>query len=149
MTPTNLPHSTVSVGPSGFSLLELMFALVILTVGLLGMASLMIAVTRSGMIAGTRGELTEVVQNKIEQLRAYAAAGTADTVQLNIGGTLGSPVANHVDTTMSSEGRSYVRTWVVTTGPGGTRTVTVQGEARDRVVFTVPTVDVTTHILVN
>ncbi len=141
--------SSSSVSHHGFSLVELMFALVILSVGVLGMASLMIAVSRSEMRSTARVELTEVVQNKLEELRAAAAAGTPDTVELNVGGTLGTPVADHVDTITSSAGRWYVRTWEVSTGPGGTRTVTVRGDARDSLVFAVPSVAVTTQILVN
>ena len=141
-------HATVNNG--GFSLVELMFAIVILSVGVLGMASLMVAVARSEMRTTARVELTEVVQNKIEELRSVAATGnTADTVQLNVGGTLGTPTANHVDTTTSSAGRWYVRTWTVAAGPGGSRTLTVRGEARDSLVFTVPTVDIATNIIVN
>ena len=68
---------------------------------------------------------------------------------VNVGGTLGTPVANHIDTTSSSAGRWYVRTWEVSLGPAGTRTVTVRGEARDALVFSPPTVDVTTQIMVN
>ena len=114
----NHTPSNASEGRHGFSLVELVFALMILTIGVLGMASLMTAASRSEMRATARMELTEVVQNKLEQLRAAAAGGTADTVQLNVGGTLGTPVADHVDTTASSAGRWYVRTWEVSNGPG-------------------------------
>ena len=145
----NHTPSNASEGRHGFSLVELVFALMILTIGVLGMASLMTAASRSEMRATARMELTEVVQNKLEQLRAAAAGRTADTVELNIGGTLGTPVANHVDTITSSAGRWYVRTWEVSNGPGGVRTVTVRGESRDPLVFAVPTVAVTTHIMVN
>ena len=144
-----IPLSSGSLSHDGFSLVELIFAILILTVGVLGMASLMVAASKSEMRATARVELTEVVQNKLEELRAAAAAGTADTVELNVGGTLGTPVADHVDTTTSSAGRWYVRTWEVSSGPGGTRTVTVRGEARDALVFTVPVVTVATNILVN
>ena len=126
-----------------------MFALVILSVGVLGMASLMVAATRSEMRATVRVELTEAVQNKLEQLRSAAAAGTADTVELNVGGTLGTPVAGHVDTLTSSAGRWYIRTWEVSNGPANTRTVIVRGEARDPLVFTPPVVTVATQITVN
>ena len=142
-----MTHANVDNG--GFSLVELVFAIVILSVGVSGMASLMVAVARSEMRTTARVELTDVVQNKIEELRAVAAAGTADTVELNVGGTLGTPTANHVDTTTSSAGRWYVRTWTVAAGPGGSRTLTVRGELRDTVVFTPPTVDIATHVLVN
>ena len=148
MLPT-MPCRKASARDRGFSLVELMFALVILSVGVLGMASLMVAATRSEMRSTARGELTELVQNKIEMLRAAAAAGNADTVQLNVGGTLGTAVANHVDTTASGTGRWYIRTWVVAAGPAGTRTLTVRAEMRDPALFDTPTTDITTHVMVN
>ena len=143
------PVTHAPANNGGFSLVELVFALIILSVGVLGMAGLMVAVARSEMRTTARVELTEVVQNKIEELRAVAAAGTADTVELNVGGTLGTPTTNHVDTTTSSAGRWYVRTWTVAAGPGGSRTLTVRGEARDSLVFTVPTIDIATNVIVN
>ena len=143
------PVMNASTKPDGFSIVELMFAMVILSVGVLGMASLMVAATRSEMRATVRVELTEVVQNKLEQMRSAAAAGTADTVELNVGGTLGTPVAGWVDTLTNSAGRWYVRTWEVSNGPAGIRTVVVRGEARDALVFTPPVVTVTTQIRIN
>ena len=141
--------SSATTRDRGFSLVELMFALAILSIGVLGMASMMVAAVRSEIRATARIELTEVIQNKLEELRAVAAAGTSDTVQLNIGGTLGTAVANHVDTISSSAGRWYVRTWEVSAGPGGSRTVTVRGAPRDVLVFTAPVIDIATHIVLN
>ena len=133
----------------GFSLVEMIVAIMILSIGVLGMASLMTAVTRSETRATGRIEATEVLESKIEELRAVAAAGTSDTIQLALGGSLTTAQANHADTTSSGSGRSFVRLWLVEAGPGRTRKVTVRAEPRDEGLFDPPAVDVTTNLLIN
>ena len=90
----------------GFSMVELIIALMILSIGVLGMSSLMTAVSRSAIRTTGRIEATEVLENKIEELRAVAAAGGSDTIQLAVGGSLTIPQANHTDTTSSGSGYS-------------------------------------------
>ena len=128
---------------------ELIIALMILSIGVLGMSSLMTAVSRSAIRTTGRIEATEVLENKIEELRAVAAAGGSDTIQLAVGGSLTIPQANHTDTTSSGSGRSFVRLWVVVAGPGATRKVTLRAEPRDDGVFDPPAVDITTNFLIN
>jgi prepilin-type N-terminal cleavage/methylation domain-containing protein len=133
---------------AGFSLVEIMVAMTILSVGVLAMSGLMVTVSRSQIRATNLIEGTEAVQSKIEELRAVAAAGTSDTVQLAVGGSLTTAVANHIDTTRAGTNRSFVRLWVVEAGPGGTRKVTVRGEPRDDLPVAVPPVDITTQLLI-
>ena len=133
----------------GFSLVELIIAMLILSVSLLGMSSLMVAVSRTEIRATVRIEATEVLESRIEELRAVAAAGTSDTIQLAVGGSLTTPQVDHVDTTSSGSGRSFVRLWVVEAGPGQTRKVTVRAEPRVEGLFDPRPVDVTTNFLIN
>lgn len=107
----------------GFSLAEMIVAIMILSIGVLGMISLMAAVSRNEIRATARIEATEVIESKLEELRAVAAAGTSDTIQLAVGGSLTTPQVDHADTTSSGAGRSFVRLWVVEAGPSRTRKV--------------------------
>ena len=133
----------------GFSLIELIIAVLILGVSLLGMITLMATVSRTEIRSTGRIEATEVLESKIEELRAVAAAGTSDTIQLALGGSLTTAQANHADTTSSGSGRSFVRLWVVEAGPGRTRKVTVRAEPRDEGLFDPPHVYITTNLLIN
>ena len=145
--PPSVGQDTTST--CGFSLVEMIVAILILSVGVLGMSSMMTAVSRSEIRATGRIEATEVLESKIEELRAVAAAGTSDTIQLAVGGSLTTPQVDHADTTSSGSGRSFVRRWVVEAGPGQTRKVTVRVEPRDEGLFDPRPVDVTTNLLIN
>ncbi len=92
----------------GFSLIEVMIALFILAISLLGLAGLMVATTRNNSFGGHMTEAATFAQDKLEQLRASPWAGImagADTV----GGT------------GISTGISYARSWTVTPNPDGTQ----------------------------
>jgi hypothetical protein len=69
--------------------------------------------------------MTALADNRFEQLRVAASYRTADTLQLVVGGNLAVPTAPYTATVME-RGRSYVMTWVVVAGPGGTRDVTLR-----------------------
>ena len=105
----------------GFTLVELMIAVVILVTGLLGLASGMAAMTRYQALSAARAEMTLLADSKLEQLRAAATALTLDTAQLSIGGSLTTPTPLHTDTVVGPGGRSYVRLWSVQAGPSTTR----------------------------
>jgi prepilin-type N-terminal cleavage/methylation domain-containing protein len=110
---------------AGFTIVELLIALVVLAVGLLAVASGMASVSRRQELATSRAEMLHLADAKFEQLRAAAMSRTADTVQLGIGGSTTSPQPAHADTAMG-RGRSYVRLWGVTAGPSGSRRVTLR-----------------------
>ena len=111
---------TVVRRESGFTLPELLIALTILTVGLLGLASVMAGVTRYQELATNRNDMTLLADSKLERLRAAATTRTTDTLELALG--------QHVDTVTSARGRRFVRLWHVTAGPtgGGSRSVTLR-----------------------
>lgn len=113
---------------SGFTLPELLIGLTILTVGLVGLASVMAGVTRYQELATNRNEMTLLADSKLERLRAAATTNTTDTLELALGGSVTMPTAHHVDTVTSGRGRRFVRLWQVTAGPtgGGTRSVTLR-----------------------
>lgn len=134
---------------SGFSLVEMIVAVMIFSIGILGMSTLMAVVATDETRATFRIETTEIVQNKLEEFYAIASAGTADTMQLSVGGSLTTPQTNHSDTAQSSAGRWFRRLWTVEAAPGGSRKVTVRGEPRDNPPLVIQPVDLTTNVLIN
>jgi prepilin-type N-terminal cleavage/methylation domain-containing protein len=118
---------TAAIKPaeSGFTLVELMLAIIVLSVGLLGLASTMVSMTRYQDLGAAHADMTALGDHKIEQLRVAATYSTADTMQLVIGGSMTVPTAQHVDT-LVERGRIYLRLWEVVAGPGGTRQVNLR-----------------------
>jgi prepilin-type N-terminal cleavage/methylation domain-containing protein len=93
----------------GFSLIEVMIALVILAVALLALAGLMITTTKNTSFGGHMTEAATFAQDKLEQLRASPWTGIingADTVTTAIPGAPGT-------------GISYFRSWTVDANPTG------------------------------
>jgi prepilin-type N-terminal cleavage/methylation domain-containing protein len=105
---------------SGFTLVELMLAIIVLVVGVLGLASTMMSMTRYQDLSAVHADMTALGDHKIEQLRVAATYMTADTMQLVVGGSVTVPTAQHVDT-LVERGRTFIRLWEVQAGPGGTR----------------------------
>jgi prepilin-type N-terminal cleavage/methylation domain-containing protein len=124
MSPSPL---TASVRPeeSGFTLVELMLAIIVLVVGVLGLASTMASMIRYQDLSAAHADMMALGDHKIEQLRVAATYMTADTMQLVVGGSVTVPTAQHVDT-LVERGRTFIRLWQVQAGPGGTRQVTLR-----------------------
>jgi prepilin-type N-terminal cleavage/methylation domain-containing protein len=113
-------------GPeSGFTLIELMIAIIVLVVGILGLASTMANMTRYQDLSAAHADMTALADNRIEMLRVAATYRTADTMQLVVGGDHAAPAAPYTATVVE-RGRTYILTWVVTAGPAATRNVTVR-----------------------
>jgi prepilin-type N-terminal cleavage/methylation domain-containing protein len=112
---------------SGFTLIELMLSIIVLSVGILGMTSAMAGMIRHQALGAATADMTALADNRIEQMRTAASYETADTLQLGLipGGSLTVPTAPYT-ATVTERGRTYVLTWAVVAGPGGTRNVTVR-----------------------
>lgn len=132
----------------GFTLIELMLSVVILVVGLLGLASAMASMTRHHDLTGNRTEMGMLAEAKLEQLRGAATARTLDTVQLAFGGSLTASLAQHADTVAGRGGRRFVRRWEVVAGPGNTRVVRLRIMPLMDDRRTPAQIDFLTHILV-
>ena len=87
----------------GFSLIEVMIALVILAVALLALAGLMITTTKNTSFGGHMTEAATFAQDKLEQLRA------SPWVSIIAG----------ADTQVGATGISYARSWTVAANPTG------------------------------
>ena len=87
----------------GFSLVEVMIALLILAVALLALAGLMVTTTRNSSFGAHMTEASTFAQDKLEQLRVSPWAG----------------VVTGNDTTLGSTGVTYTRNWTVTPNASG------------------------------
>jgi prepilin-type N-terminal cleavage/methylation domain-containing protein len=132
----------------GFTLIELMLSIIILVVGLLGLATAMASMTRLQDLAQARAEMTLLADAKMEDLRGRAAARPPDSSLIAIGGSLATPTALHVDTVSGRGGRVYLRLWSVVAGAGGTRDVTLRVRPLVDDVRTPARLDFSTQIII-
>jgi prepilin-type N-terminal cleavage/methylation domain-containing protein len=109
---------------AGFTLIELMIAIIVITVGILGISGGMATMMRRQDDTAMRADMAALADSKFEDLRGIAGAipRTADTMQLVPGGSVNAPTAGYNDV-ISERGRNYVRLWAVTVGVGGARQV--------------------------
>ena len=115
----------------GFTLIEVMIAVVVLAIAILGMGSVMAETSRWQSRSESGLELTSAAEAKLEELRDVASAQTADTVQLAVGGSLTASQDAHADSILSAEGRWLRRRWEVIDGPGAARTLTLRVAHRE------------------
>jgi prepilin-type N-terminal cleavage/methylation domain-containing protein len=113
----------------GFTLIELMLAIIVITIGVLGITTGMATMIRQQDATASRADMAALADSKFEDLRNFAgaAARTADTLQLVPGGSLTVATANYNDA-VTLGGRTYLRRWLVVAGVGGTRQVTLRIE---------------------
>jgi type IV pilus assembly protein PilV len=81
----------------GFTLLEVMIAMVILAIGLLGLASMHIMAIKGNSFGQQMTVASTIAQNQLEQLRRATGA-----------------LANGNDAVTDQNGITYTRTWTVT-----------------------------------
>jgi prepilin-type N-terminal cleavage/methylation domain-containing protein len=108
----------------GFTLIELMIAIIVITVGILGISGGMATMMRRQEATASRSDMATVADSKFEDLRSFAGAQvrTADTMQLVPGGSITVTTAGYNDV-VTERGRTYTRRWAVTVGVGGARQV--------------------------
>jgi prepilin-type N-terminal cleavage/methylation domain-containing protein len=128
MSPTRMKPAPTRPD-AGFTLVELMLGIIVLVVGLLGLASTMVSMTRYQDLAAAHADMTALGDHKLEQLRVIATYPTADTMQLVVGGSVNAPTAPYADS-LTERGRVYIRQWQVQAGPGGTRQVNLRVRPR-------------------
>ncbi len=105
----------------GFTLIEVLIAMVILTVALVSMAELMAITLRLQMLGRSETSAVRLAQSKIDQL-VNLNFGTNAAV--NVGGSLTTDVANYFDTAA----QGYTRRWQIEAiaGEAKVRTLTVR-----------------------
>jgi prepilin-type N-terminal cleavage/methylation domain-containing protein len=112
----------------GFTVAEMLVAIIILGVGMLALAGLMATVMGRHTRATVVQEMTTLAESKLEELRALSIIKSADTAQVTLGGSLTANVTKHNDTIASPVGRTYYRRWAVAIHPSGTRKVDMRIE---------------------
>jgi type II secretory pathway pseudopilin PulG len=117
----------VKSGRGGFSIVELLVSMTIFSFGVLGGVALIETGFRWEGRAEVATQLTVAAEMKVEELKALAGTDLAEAVQLEIGGSLETDVANHWDS-IDLDGRVLKRRWWVEVGPSGVRRVTVRAD---------------------
>ena len=106
----------------GFTLIEILIALVILSISLLGLASLMAMTTKNNSFGSHVTEAVTIAQDKLEEFRAVRSQAPP----------LGDiPDGPGQDQKTGSTGINYARNWNVVTN-GSLRTITVTISWNDR-----------------
>jgi prepilin-type N-terminal cleavage/methylation domain-containing protein len=108
----------------GFTVVEVLVALLVLSVAIIPMAGVMTQAARVQGQALSRAELTAMAESKFEEFRAAAVLGPS--AALTTGGSVTSDLANKTDQVTSASGRNYRRRWLVASGPEGSITVTLR-----------------------
>ena len=105
-----------STNDGGFTVVEVLIAIIILTVALVSMAELMAITLRMQMLGRNQTAAIRLAQDKIDELMTQNF-NNAPTVA--IGGSLTTNVANHFDQPVDSDGANlpYSRRWTVAAGP--------------------------------
>lgn len=118
------PHTgrTRGDGEGGFTLVETALAMLVLLIGLVGVAELFAVAMRANSFSFSSGAATIAAQNKIEELRRLSF----DDPQLQISATTPDPLTINVTNYNDTSG-GFIRRWSVAAGPTpDTRLVTLR-----------------------
>lgn len=117
---------------AGFTIIELVIAMFLITSALLGTAALMATSQRHQRRAAAREEMLSLAEARIDQMRMFQNATKASKLRdsLTIGGSKASSVANYADSLTGLDGKSYRRRWQISAGTVGMRNVSIRVEPR-------------------
>lgn len=119
---------------SGFTLLEVLVAMLVLTIGLLGLAGLMASSMRNNLSASHRTQATWMAADIIDRMRANRASAIAGTYAT----ALGTPVACTVAAPTGTVPVQDIAAWKSQLGcvlPTGDGSIAVTNAARATVVI--------------
>ena len=111
----------------GFTLLEVLVALIILSFALLALAGLMVTTTKNNASGNHVTEAATFAQDKLEELRAVKWENLID--------------GNNTDQQGGSTGINYTRNWNVKTN-GSIKTITINVDWNDRTAHSIKLVSV-------
>lgn len=118
----------------GFTLVEVLVAIVVMTVALVALAEMMAITLRMQMLGKNETQAARLAQAKLDELVGLSQASWANP-QIIVGGSLTADVANYTDVPVDHNGAqiNYRRRWQVAAGPndpgsdaGDLRIVTVR-----------------------
>ena len=113
--------------PKGFTLIEVLVALIILSFSLLALAGLMVTTTKNNAFGSHMTEAATFAQDKLEELRAIKWENLID--------------GNNTNQQGGSTGINYTRNWNVTTN-GSLKTITINVNWNDRTAHSIRLVSV-------
>jgi prepilin-type N-terminal cleavage/methylation domain-containing protein len=134
----------------GFSLVELLLAIIVLAIAVLGTGAAISSTSKLQRLSSRRAEMALLASAKLEEFRARVEAldaTTVDNLKAPPKGSITTNVANYNETVTSPNGTSFLLRWQVTAGPALTERVTVRvlwpatGSATDQL-------DLVTYLLV-
>jgi Tfp pilus assembly protein PilV len=133
---------------AGLTIVEIVVAIMILTIGLLAMASIMGATAQLQQLTSSRAEITTLAEAKLEDLRAYGMTASTDALRskVAIGGSVTDPTAGYRDTVPNVRGKKYARSWAISQDVVGTRRVTLRVKPVTNGKYDVKWLDFTTLI---
>ena len=111
----------------GFTLLEVLVALIILSFALLALAGVMVTTTKNNAVGNYVTETATFAQDKLEELRAVKSENLID--------------GNNTDQRGGSTGINYTRNWNVKTN-GSLKTITINVNWNDRTAHSIRLVSV-------
>ena len=103
----------------GFTLIEVLIALIVLSISLLALASLMVVATKNNSFGGHMTEAVTFAQDKLEEFRANRWENIT-------------PISMGTDQTIGSTGIGYTRTWTIVQN-GNLKTIAITINWNDRV----------------
>ena len=114
----------------GFTLIEVLIALVILAVGMLGIASLLLSALQSSRIAASRTHAVNLAGDIVERIRANRGAGTIYDTEITVAPALVANCETAAQTcTPAQMAQNDLSRWqsaIAATLPGGSGAVIVQ-----------------------
>jgi prepilin-type N-terminal cleavage/methylation domain-containing protein len=111
--PDRLP--TALTDQRGFTLAEVIVAMLVCVVGLMGMASLLVVTLRMQLLGRNSTSEVRMAQEKVDELSAMSFTTGA---QVQCGGSLTADTANYNDVPqVNGQNQPYVRRWLVQAGP--------------------------------
>lgn len=117
MAPINKPRGAAGLGASredGFTIIEVLVAMVILTVALVALAEMMAITLRMQMMGRNETAAVRLIQAKIDQI---VNVNFTTTTSANVGGSLTSDVTSYFDTPAAG----FKRRWQISAITGETK----------------------------
>src|SRR5687767_7326957 len=110
---------------AGFTVVELIMAIMLLTVGMIAMAGVLASSSRLQKVSQSRGEMTTLAEAKLEELRSFgsSAPGNALRANLNLGGSRTSSVTGYSAVATGVSGQTFNLRWEIVNGIAAAREV--------------------------
>jgi prepilin-type N-terminal cleavage/methylation domain-containing protein len=89
-------------GESGFSIIEMLIAMVVLTVGLVSIVGISVYVSRANSTSNEISVLAAAAQDQVDRIRTAVWSATTEDPMISVGGSIAMAATPPTDTVMSS-----------------------------------------------